>query len=82
MKVSFEIDKYNLGQHVWGGGRDTVYELTLSEIEKILSYLEGLYPEGMTITELNEFLWSERNTIAILLGYDDYDELINDKRSY
>ena len=63
----------------WSGAKDTVKYLTESELETIESYLEELYPEGMTDTELNDFLWFEDDTIAEWLGYNDFDEIIADR---
>ena len=61
----------------WSGAKDTIKYLTESELETIESYLEELYPEGMTDTELNDFIWFEDNTIAEWLGYNDFDEIMN-----
>ena len=61
----------------WSGAKDTVKYLTESELETIESYLEELYPEGMTDTELNDFIWFEDDTIAEWLGYNDFDEIMN-----
>ena len=61
----------------WSGAKDTVRYLTESELETIESYLEELYPEGMTDTELNDFMWFEDNTIAEWFGYNDFDEIMN-----
>ena len=61
----------------WGGAKDTVKYLTESELDTIQSYLEELYPEGMTDTELNDFIWFEDDTIAEWLGYNDFDEIMS-----
>ena len=61
----------------WSGARDTVKYLTESELDTIESYLEELYPEGMTDTELNDFIWFEDDVIAEWLGYNDFDEIMN-----
>lgn len=61
----------------WSGAKDTVKYLTESELETIELYLEELYPEGMTDTELNDFMWFEDDTIAEWLGYNDFDEIMN-----
>lgn len=61
----------------WSGAKDTVKYLTESELDTIESYLDELYPEGMTDTELNDFMWFEDDTIAELLGYNDFDEIMN-----
>ena len=61
----------------WSGAKDTVKYLTESELDTIESYLEELYPEGMTDTELNDFIWFEDDTIAEWLGYNDFNEIMN-----
>lgn len=61
----------------WSGAKNTVKYLTESELDTIESYLEELYPEGMTDTELNDFIWFENDTIAEWLGYNDFDEIMN-----
>lgn len=61
----------------WSGAKDTVKYLTESELDTIESYLEELYPEGMTDTELNDFIWFEDDVIAEWLGYNDFDEIMN-----
>jgi len=60
----------------WAGGKDTVEELTNSELEQIEQILEEIYPEGMGEFEVNDLLWFERDLIAEWLGYKDFDEII------
>ena len=38
----------------WAGGKDTVEELTDSELEQIEQILEEIYPEGMSEFEVND----------------------------
>ena len=60
----------------WSGGKDTVEDLTPNEVETIISILEDCYPEGMSETELNDFFWFERDTIAEWLGYSSFEEIM------
>lgn len=60
----------------WAGGKDTVEELTDSELEQIEQILEEIYPEGMSEFEVNDLFWFERDLIAEWLGYKDFDEII------
>ena len=60
----------------WAGGKDTVEELTDSELEQIELILEHIYPEGLSEGELNDIFWFERDLIAEWLGYEDFDELM------
>ena len=58
----------------------TFYDLTDEEIDEVLSILEDTIEDpdrGMELTELNDFFWFDRDTIAEWLGYEDYDELMN-----
>ena len=60
----------------WAGGKDTVEELTDSELEQIEQILEEIYPEGMSEFEVNDLFWFERDLIAEWLGYEDFDEIM------
>jgi len=60
----------------WAGGKDTVEELTDSELEQIEQILEEIYPEGMSEFEINDLFWFERDLIAEWLGYKDFDEIM------
>lgn len=59
----------------WGGAGETYMELTDDELDYIDDYLTDSYPEGMSDTEVNDFMWFESDLIAELLGYEDWDEL-------
>ena len=61
----------------WSGAKDTVKYLTEDELDTIEEMLEEIYPDGMDETELNDFFWFERDTIAEWLGYEDFDDIIN-----
>lgn len=64
----------------WAGGKDTVEELTDSELEQIEQILEEIYPEGMSEFEVNDIFWFERDLIAEWLGYKDFDEIMERNR--
>lgn len=61
----------------WGGAADIAEYLTANEFDDIELQLEELYPDGMDETELNDFFWFEPNTIAEMLGYSDFGEIMN-----
>ena len=63
--------------NTWAGATDTVEHLTNSELETLTQIIADAFPEGMTDTELNDFLWFERDTIAEWLGYNDFDEILD-----
>ena len=60
----------------WSGARDTLEDLTDDEIEQVFNMLNDTYLEVPTLTEINDFFWFERDTIAEWLGYNSYDELM------
>lgn len=76
MKITKEVNSWN-DFDFWSGAEDTVKYLTCDEIETIFAQLEEIYPEGMTDTELNDIFWFETETIAQMLGYDNFDEIRN-----
>lgn len=76
MKIIKEVNSWNYFDF-WSGAEDTVKYLTYDEIETIFSQLEAIYPEGMTDTELNDFFCFKCNTIAQMLGYNNFEEIKN-----
>jgi hypothetical protein len=60
----------------WAGGKDTVEELTDSELEQIEQILAHIYPEGLSEGELNDIFWFERDLIAEWLGYESFEEIM------
>lgn len=65
----------------WGGAKDTVKYLTDDDFDLIESMLISEYPDGMTETEINDMFWFEEDFIANMLGYDDFDQLMDDRES-
>ncbi len=64
----------------WQGGKDTLYELTLAQIDQLETIISEMFEDGIDETHLNDFLWFERDCIAGLLGFADFDELMNENR--
>ena len=71
----------------WDGGEDTLNDLTkycnpseLALIENALvSYLGEDGEEAPTDTQINDFLWFERDAIAEIIGFKSYDEFIKER---
>lgn len=70
----------------WAGGLDTLNDLKKlgkrysfsSIMDTVEEYIEEMFI-GLPVpteTQINDFLWFERDTIAEILGYKDYDELL------
>ena len=63
----------------WSGAKDTADCLTLEQIDTIEQYLEECYADGeISDTEINDFFWFERETIAEWLGYRNADAMFDD----
>ena len=57
----------------WSGGKDTLDVLIeKGDCDEVESLIEEM--ELGTDTEINDFLWFERDFIAQHLGYEDWDE--------
>lgn len=65
----------------WGGAGYTFMALDSHQIGEIESMLEEVYPDGMTETQINDFFWFERDTIAEWLGFEDWEDLEDFNRS-
>lgn len=61
----------------WSGALQTVCHIMDNEFDLIEAYLNECN-EGqiMTDTEINDFFWFEKNTIAQILDYANFDELL------
>ena len=78
MKYQVEESIHNF--EFWSGAKDTIEELTHDEMNKLEELIEEIFDNGdelPTDTEINDFVWFERDTIAQHLGYDDFDELMH-----
>lgn len=62
----------------WSGGKDTLDTLRekgdVDSVESLIEQLQGCDGENWSETEVNDFLWFERDTIAQHLGYSDWEE--------
>ena len=63
----------------WLGARYLADKLTSKEFDIIEELLEELYPDGMEETEINDFFWFDGDTIAQALGYEDEDDMIENR---
>ena len=74
MRYEMETSLWNFG--AWSGGKDTLDVLIeKGDCESVESLIEdSFYDKLPTETEINDFLWFERDSIASHLGYDNWDE--------
>ena len=75
MKYTVEESLRNF--NFWSGAKDTVDVLTLEQIDTIESMLEDCMGEEVSDTDINDFFWFERDTIAEWLGFSSWDALEN-----
>lgn len=70
MKITIEISSLDEFE-AWSGGKTQLEMLTPEQRDRLLDILEDVYPEGMTDSELNDFLWFEDKLIQEWLGLDE-----------
>lgn len=78
MKIIIE-DKALRDFDFWSGAKDTVEYLTSDDLDSIEYILEDAYPNGMTETQINDLFWFDCDIVAEWLGYDNWDDLYNDR---
>lgn len=76
MKVYSEQSLRNF--EFWSGAKETAKYLTAEQMDTVETMLEDLYPDGMSETEINDIFWFEEDTIADWLGYDSFDEIMEE----
>lgn len=69
MVIKQEIDSFDEFK-AWSGGKDTLDDLTDEQQKRLFQYAEEIFPEGCTDSELNDWLWFERDNIYEYLGLD------------
>lgn len=77
MKVYEDLSPEEFRDKAWSGAVDTLEDLTDEQVETVMDLLEESNGgEVMSLTELNDFFWFERDTIAEWLGYSSYEQLM------
>lgn len=79
MYVKIEMDYRTLKNNSWSGALDTLKDIEEADKEDELMYLlEEVFTDTIpTETEVNNFLWFERNYIYESLGLDGNGRLID-----
>ena len=79
MYVKIEMDYRTLKNNSWSGALDTLKDIEEADKEDELMYLlEDIFSgEIPTETEVNDFLWFERDDIYENLGLDENGRLID-----
>lgn len=79
MYVKIEMDYRTLKNNSWSGALDTLKDIEEADKEDELMYLlEEVFTDTIpTETEVNDFLWFERDYIYESLGLDENGRLID-----
>ena len=79
MYVKIEMDYRTLKNNSWSGALDTLKDIEEADKEDELMYLlEEIFTDTIpTETEINDFLWFERDYIYESLGLDENGRLID-----
>ena len=75
-------DFYNLFENSWSGARDTLEAIIDNELEtEFMEHLEEEFGRGNEVedTELNDYIWFEREYIYKSLGLNENGELIEEE---
>lgn len=84
--MTYQITEDLSDFNAWAGGKDTLNTLIekdlVDEFDDILQSYFADRDEAPTATEINDILWFERDWIAEMLGYEDWDALENGEDTY
>lgn len=73
MKVISEISIADF--QAWSGAVETKQAIVAAEkCDEFDSYIEELYPDGLTDTQLNDLLWFEGEYMLYVLGINETDD--------
>lgn len=76
--VETRLEKFD----AWSGGNDTLKVLIEKGVcDEVEDFIEQCF-SNPTDTDINDFLWFERDQIAEYLGYDDWEAFENGEETY
>jgi hypothetical protein len=62
----------------WSGGADTANCLTWEQLDELEGVFEDIYPDGIDDVNLNDIFYFEPDTVAELLGFEDWEDLMGE----
>lgn len=78
MRIIRELNGfYDLKDNSWSGAIDTLEDIEKAELEEeFMQHLENIFGEDIpTETELNDYIWFERDNIYSELGLNENGEI-------
>ena len=78
MRIIKELNGfYDLKDNSWSGAIDTLEDIEKAELEEeFMEHLENIFGEDIpTETELNDYIWFERDAIYSELGINENGEI-------
>lgn len=83
VKTINEYDKNDFSRlynNSWSGARDTLEDIIKADLEEeFMQYLDEMFgADEIGDTELNDFIWFERDTIYDYLGLDENGKIPKD----
>jgi hypothetical protein len=80
--MTYTIDKSLADFNAWSGGKDTLAVLIEKGVcDEVEDFIEQCFSHP-TDTDINDFLWFERDQIAEYLGYEDWEAFENGEETY
>ena len=80
--MTYTIDESLENFRAWSGGKDTLAVLIERGVcDEVEEFIEQCFAHP-TDTDINDFLWFERDQIAEHLGYDDWEAFENGEETY
>lgn len=78
----YTIDESLENFRAWSGGKATLDVLIEKDVcDQVEEFIEQCFSHP-TDTDINDFLWFERDQIAEYLGYEDWDAFENGEETY
>ena len=80
--MTYTIDESLENFRAWSGGKDTLAVLIEKGVcDEVEDFIEQCFSHP-TDTDINDFLWFERDQIAEHLGYNDWEAFENGEEPY
>lgn len=86
MKIIEEhyVDNYrDIRDLCWSGALDTLDDIENADLEEeFIQLLEVNFEDGATDTEINDFIWHDRDFIYEQLGLDENGQVVEDEEEF